>query len=122
VYYSLAEFRKLVERTWLELPEEQKNFWHFYFTWMGYDTADHYLLVNEFQSYLLQQPLSRIDSQYKTMIAERLKATYPGRREWLDMLFTRYPEMFSRPARILSDYLEAAAGIRAGEVLTVRER
>jgi hypothetical protein len=122
VYYGLPEYRRLVEKTWEDMPREQKSFWDFYFTWMGYDTADHYLLVNEFQAYLLQQPLSRVDSQYRTLIAERLAKVYPGRREWLTTLFARYPDMFTRPARLFSDYLQRETGIRAGDVMSTREK
>jgi hypothetical protein len=116
VYYALPEFRALVEKTWRELPKEQKDFWVFYFTWMGYDTADHYLLVNEFQAYLLQQPLSQLDAQYKGVIAGRLCAGQSEREAWLESLFAKYPDMFSRPARLFSDYLEKTIGLRAGNV------
>jgi hypothetical protein len=115
-YYGLPEFRGLVENTWEGLPEEQKEFWRFYFTWMGYDTGDHYLLVNEFQAYLLQQPLSQLEAQYKVVIAGRLCAGYPEREAWLESLFAKYPDMFSRPARVFSDYLEKTTGLRAGNV------
>jgi hypothetical protein len=120
VYYEIPEYRSLVEKTWQELPQEQKEFWNTYFTWMGYDTADHYLLVNEFQAYLLQQPLSRIDTYYKITIAQRLSTGNPRRGTWITALLEKYPDMFSRPARILSSYLETATGIRAGEVESLR--
>jgi hypothetical protein len=120
VYYGIPEYRGLVEKTWQELPPAQKEFWDRYFTWMGYDTADHYLLVNEFQAYLLQQPLSQLDTQYKISAADRLSVGHPERRAWLAALFAEYPDMFSRPARVLSDYLEKAAGIRAGDVESLR--
>jgi hypothetical protein len=77
-------------------------------------------VVNEFQAYLLQQPLLRVDGQYKSLIAERLTRAYPSRREWLTTLFTRYPNMFTRPARLFSDYLWREAGIRAGDVMSTR--
>jgi hypothetical protein len=114
VYYCLPGYRSLVEQTWEALPQEEKDFWEYYFTWMGYDISDGYLLVNEFQAYLLQQPLSRVDSQYKGVIAERLGRASSGRRAWLSALFAGRPEMFTRPARIFSDYLLREAGIEAG--------
>ncbi|MDR1933083.1 MAG: hypothetical protein LBQ57_09730 [Spirochaetales bacterium] len=120
VYYGLPEFRGLVEKTWENLPEEQKEFWRFYFTWMGYDIGDQYLLVNEFQAYLLQQPLPQLEAQYKGVIAGRLCDGHPERRAWLASLFDKYPDMFSRPARLFSDYLERAAGIQAGNVESLR--
>jgi hypothetical protein len=120
VYYEIPEYRDLVEKTWRELPPEQKEFWNIYFTWMAYDTADHYLLVNEFQAYLLQQPLSRIDTQYKITVAQRLAKGNAARGAWIAALLEKYPDMFSRPARILSDYLEKTTGIRAGDVESLR--
>jgi hypothetical protein len=120
VYYGLPEFRALVEKTWRKLPEEQKEFWRFYFTWMGYDIVDNYLLVNEFQAYLLQQPLAQLDAHYKGVIAGRLCDGHPERRPWLLSLFAKYPDMFSRPARLFSSYLERETGIRAGDVESLR--
>jgi hypothetical protein len=121
VYYGLPGFRKLVEDTWKALPQDQKDFWNFFFTWMGYDIADPYLVLNEFQAYLLQQSLFRADAYYKGTITGRLSERYPERRTWLMALFSKYPGMFTRPARLFSDYLEKAAGIRAGDVLSVKK-
>jgi hypothetical protein len=122
VYYGLPGFRKLVEDTWEALPQDQKDFWNFFFTWMGYDIADHYLVVNEFQSYLLQQSLLRADAYYKGTITDRLSERHPERRTWLTSLFSKYPAMFTRPARLFSEYLEKTAGIRAGDVLSVKRK
>jgi hypothetical protein len=121
VYYEIAGYRDLVEKTWQDLPLDQKEFWRIYFTWMDYDIADHYLLVNEFQAYLLQQPLSLIDTHYKITITQRLSAGNEKRGARIAALLEKYPDMFSRPARILSGYLEKTAGIRAGDVESLRQ-
>ena len=113
-------FRRLAEETWKALPREQKDFWLFFFSWMNYDITDSYLMVNEFQAYLLQQGLSRVDGYFKGTIAGRLAERYPERKAWLDTLFARHPDMFTRPVGILSGYLEGSLGIRAGDVLSLR--
>ena len=120
VFYGMPGFRRLAEETWKALPREQKDFWLFFFSWMNYDITDSYLMVNEFQAYLLQQGLSRVDGYFKGTIAGRLAERYPERKAWLDTLFARHPDMFTRPAGILSGYLEGSLGIRAGDVLSLR--
>jgi hypothetical protein len=120
VFYGLPEYRRLVEDTWAALPDEQRDFWNFFFTWMGYDVTDLYLLVNEFQAYLLQQGVSQADAYYKGVIASRLAESRPERKVWLERLFAAEPDMFTRPARIFSAYLERAVGIRAGNVRSVQ--
>jgi len=89
---------------------------------MQYDVTDPGLVVNEFQAYLLQQPVAAADDYFRKTVASRLTGRYPDRKEWLEDLFRRHPAMFTAPARILSDHLQAAAGFRGGDVFTLRPR
>jgi hypothetical protein len=120
VYYGIEDFRKLTEKTWKDLPSEQKDFWKFFFSWMNYDIRDPYLVANEFQAYLLQQPLRAVDPYFKETVAGRLVERYPERKKYFDDLFRGHPDMFSRPARTLSDFLEKTVGIRAGDAFSLR--
>jgi hypothetical protein len=119
VFYGIEEFRRLAEKTWNELPGEQKEFWKFFFSWMNYDIGDPYLTVNEFQAYLLQQSLRVVDPYFKETVAGRLIERYPERKKYFDDLFRKHPDMFTRPARILSDFLEKTVGIRAGDAFSL---
>ncbi len=119
IFYNLPEYRRLAETTWKQLPAEEKDFWRYFFAWMNYDVRDPYLAVNEFQAYLLQQPLKGLDRYYKETILNRITEKYPDRRQKYEALFEKSPDMFARPAKILQDHLAAGVGIRAGNVFSL---
>ena len=119
IFYNLPDFRRLAEETWRKLPNEEKDFWYYFFSWMAYDVRDPYLVVNEFQAYLLQQPLRGIDQYYKETILNRITEKYPERKPKYDALIEKNPDMFSRPAKILHDSLFQAVGVRAGNVFSL---
>jgi hypothetical protein len=90
IYFSLPAFRDATEKEWDSLSQEEQDVWVEYLAHNNYDTTDHYLVVNEFQSYLMQQAragvagfqditLSRMQSwsPHAAALARRLKATHP---------------------------------------------
>jgi hypothetical protein len=49
---------------------------------MQYDPDDQYLMENEFQAYLLQQPLDQLVWTLGGRYRDRLMATYPNEAGW----------------------------------------
>src|SRR5208337_1496261 len=47
----------VLQQLWDSLPKAEKKFYTSFLDSLGYDTADPTLVVNEFQAYLMQQPL-----------------------------------------------------------------
>ncbi len=52
IFFSLPAFRDATEKEWESLSPEEQAVWVEYLSHNNYDTTDHYLVVNEFQSYL----------------------------------------------------------------------
>ena len=54
-FFSLPAFREATEKEWASLSPVEQQVWKDFLASRSYNVEDHYLLVNEFQSYLLQQ-------------------------------------------------------------------
>ncbi len=72
LFFSLPEFRQAAIEAWEQLSENEKEFWRLFFRWVGYDTEDPYLTVNEYQAYLFQQPRFGVQYYFATLTASRL--------------------------------------------------
>jgi hypothetical protein len=117
VFYEEPGFRDDAWRIWDGLSEEERSFWRQLLGYMTYDPADEYLMVNEFQAYLLQQPLERARAYLRGQLAQRFMAARPGMREEVETFLARYPDAFVRPARAVAASLRAHSPIRAGRVV-----
>ena len=73
LFFTLPAFRDATEREWASLSADEQALWVSYLGARDYNTADHYLMVNEFQSYLLQQNRSGIWGFQNTTF-DRMKA------------------------------------------------
>ena len=54
-YFSLPAFRDATEKEWASLSSVEQEVWREFLLSRSYNIDDSYLVVNEFQSYLLQQ-------------------------------------------------------------------
>ena len=99
IFFSSAAYRDFVFTLWDSLPENERGFYKAFLASLGYDSDDQFLAVNEFQAYLMQQPLEYAASFFKRfrigIDANRLAAT----------------------ALELDTWLQAAFGLHAGETL-----
>jgi len=58
IFFSSPEYRGFCQDLWASLPAEEKGFYEAFLDSLGYDVTDPTLVVNEFQAYLMQQPVS----------------------------------------------------------------
>jgi hypothetical protein len=126
LFFIDEDFRGFSRRRWLQLPSHAKRFITSYFGYQQYDTSDEYLLVNEFMSHVLQQPVSQAAHYFGVTLPLRLESSW--RKTSLppkDQDTGSYPvlaEAFTREAQAFSDYVAKRWGLAAGRVslLTVR--
>jgi len=119
-YYALPGYRETVDRTWNQLSEAERNYWRFFFRYMTYDPEDPYLMKNEFQAYLVQQPADRVPGYFRSVAAGRLRAAYPQRIDYINEFLTTHPSIFEDSARILGNELWKESGLVAGDVFDLR--
>ena len=68
VFFSSASYRELCFQLWDTLPPEERSFYLRFLDSLGYDAAVRSLAVNEFQAYLMQQPLTSTLSYFRRFV------------------------------------------------------
>ncbi len=117
VFFSRAEYRRACREEWESLPQPAREFWLLFFRWMGYDTADSYLAVNEFQAYLFQQPRPVVQYYFRSLTAGRLISAYPDRALEVRRFLRSDPGSFLRSFDRLERSLRETAGVEGGRVV-----
>jgi hypothetical protein len=117
LFFSLPEFREASFEAWDRLPQAEQEFWKLFFRWVGYDTDDLYLTVNEYQAYLFQQPRSDVRYYFADLTASRLISSYPGEASWVQELLRSDPQRFTRAFDDLESSLVRIAGVEGGRVI-----
>jgi hypothetical protein len=115
VFYSDPEFRDGVFQVWREqLTEREREYWRSYLGHRTYDPADEYLIVNEFQAYLLQQPLPEVRWVFGTLYAERFRNSGQVPPGYVDRFLTGFPDSFVESAQTLNELLWRETGLVGG--------
>ncbi len=114
IFFVDEDYRKLVIDSWARVGAEEKWFWTSYFGWAAYDTGNDYLMANEFQAYLLQQPLSSAEEYFARRKAAELLASRPYLAEKLEDYMAKYGKSFEERARAFDLWLSRAYGFSAG--------
>jgi hypothetical protein len=113
IFFSSQEYRDFCFRLWDSLTPGEREFYRSFLDSLGYDSADEFLAVNEFQAYLMQQPLEYASSYFArfTKVFSR-----NGAREAID------PARLLAHARSLDAFLQDRFAISAGGTLLAGSR
>jgi hypothetical protein len=109
VFFLDEEFRAFSRRRFENLDAQAKRFILAYFDYLGYDTGNDYLMVNEFMGYILQQPLSETVGSF----TNRAVAMRAGTRFGPLAELTR---VFQVEAEVFSSYVNQRWGLAAGKI------
>jgi hypothetical protein len=127
LFFIDEDFRTFSHERWQQLPAEAKRFLVSFFNFQQYDTADEYLLVNEFMAHILQQPISQAGYYFGQSLPTRLESTWrqahlPAKDEASES-WPILARAFAREAEAFSAYVNARWGLAAGRVhlVTVRQ-
>ncbi len=120
VFYEEAGFRDGVTEIWNGLSEAERSYWRSLLSYMTYDPADEYLMINEFQAYLMQQPLDRVGGYLRGVLAPRFANARPAQRQEIERFLAEHPETFIRAARAVEELLSAFSPLAPGDVLLLR--
>lgn len=121
VFYEEPAFREAVATYWDDvLSEREREYWRGFFSWMSYSPADEYLMINEFQAYLLQQDESAVSWYFRMRIADRLRTSRSLGAEVVNAFLTDYPRTFVLAAEAMNEALFRIAGLVGGDPFCFR--
>jgi len=107
VFFSSAAYREFCQALWDSLPPELASFYERFLDSLGYDITAPTLVVNEFQAYLMQQPLRYAESYFGRFLRLTEGAAGPGSAPV-------QPWQLLRNAEVLDGYCRARFGFGAG--------
>jgi hypothetical protein len=127
LFFIDEEFRAFSRQRWKQFPAEARRFIISFFRFQHYDTADEYLLINEFMAHVLQQPVSQAARYFGQNLPSRLedswrKADLPAKDQASDS-WPSLARTFTREAEAFSAYVGSRWGLAAGRIhlVTVRQ-
>jgi hypothetical protein len=121
LFFIDGDFRAFSRSRWQQLPVQAKRFIVSYFGYQQYDTADEYLLVNEFMGHVLQQPVSQAAYYFGVTLPSRLESSW-RRADLPPKVEGSWPVLaatFTREAEAFSGYVGNRWGLAAGRVSLV---
>ena len=126
LFFIDNDFQDFCRGRWQLLDREAKRFIVSYFNYQRYDTADEYLLINEFMAHILQQPVSQAGHYFGSVLPSRLedswrKADLPDKDE-ASGSWPILAAVFTEEARAFSAYVDKRWGLAAGRVNMVSVR
>jgi hypothetical protein len=117
-FFSLAAYRDAAESAWTSLSPVEKEVWLGFLASRAYDSTDHYLVVNEFQSYLLQQERGAVPG-FQALTLSRLRASSAGAARLVDRLLEAQPSSFLEAFDMLDRALQSAGGPPGGRAIAI---
>ncbi len=108
IFFSSAAYRDYCFQLWDSLPADERQFYIDFLDSLGYDGGDRFLAVNEFQAYLMQQPLKYASAYFQRFLA---RFAAPGTET------VGLTAMLGDTARTLDAFLQQNFAIQAGETI-----
>ncbi len=120
IFFADERYSAYCISMWNAMSQEEKWFWVLYFGWMRYDIGSAYLMANEMQAYLIQQPAHKAEEYFTKTLTERLLEKNPELKAPLDAYVEKFGPEFVRKAGLLDGWLRAEYGFGAGTTFFVR--
>jgi hypothetical protein len=114
LYFVDPGWRSLVAADWKAVPEPEKWFWKLYLGWAAYDTANDYLMANEYMAYLLQRQLRFVTEYFTKNLPSRVLENHAELAPRIEAYMSQYGTSFEARARALGERLEEGWGLRPG--------
>ncbi len=118
-FFTLPGFRDAVQTEWASLSAVEKQVWLSFLASRGYNTADSYLVVNEFQSYLLQQERKAVTG-FQALTLSRMRAGSSRGAALAERLLAEHPDSFLKSFDVLDQALQSEGGPPGGDAITIR--
>jgi hypothetical protein len=119
LFFTMPAFRDAAEAAWAALSADEQAVWMDYLAAHSYNTKDHYLVVNEFQSYLLRQERTSIRG-FQNLVLKRMRAGNALQAGLARRVAAAHPASFLDAFDALDGALQSAGGPPGGQSIAVR--
>ncbi len=119
LFFINAEYESRLFTVWDDMNGVEKSLWQQFFGWMGYNSSDSYLMVNEFQAYLLQQPIEEAEAYFRNHPATDYLLTRASGREEYQALLDTETDYFTRKAEMVYVLVSETTGFSADEITDI---
>jgi hypothetical protein len=113
IYFTQEKYRDFVKSFWESLEERERDLWRLYMSISAYDPGDEDLMMNEFQAYFTQQPVSEA-ADYFMVRMRRVAERSPGFGELYYQMEESLPGRFQRWAEGVEAFQRDNWGLEAG--------
>lgn len=118
IFFTHPEYRKAVFSIWDNAPIGERDVFRYIFLpYFRYDINDIYLVKNEFQAYLMEQPLDRTKQYFHDQLATEMRVMKIPPDSPLAQYAKDHPDMFYRSAEEVQKAVEKAVGVPAGDLV-----
>jgi hypothetical protein len=116
VFFASPAYRAVCHDVWNQLSGAERDFWELFLDWQGYDINDSFLVANELQAYVLQQPRGELYYYFQILTRDRLVQRYPGREAEIRSLVVRTGAGLQGVYERLEQALRQASALEGGRV------
>jgi hypothetical protein len=122
IFFADPDYRSFARALWSSVDPRERWFWRTYFAWAGYDVGSDYLMGNEFQAYLLQQPVAEAVAYFSKRKSAELLAKHPELKAKLEAYMAEFGGSFAQRAERLEAWLNVKYGVEAGRTFFLARR
>lgn len=116
LFFTSSDYREYSAHVWNELSEDERRFWTLFLSWSGYDTGNSYLMVNEFQAYLLQNDKETANLYLMEIVIPRLVRARPAEKDFLSSFLYSHADSFTLAHEKLELFLREHLHVKGGDV------
>jgi hypothetical protein len=120
LFFTDSRYRDLVISLYQRLTNDEKWFLNRYFQWMRYNVNSSYLMANEMQAYLVQQPIQDLEKYFSKTLANRLIEDHPELSDDISSYMEQHLDALLSCTEQLSSFLKSAYGFEPGMLFRVR--
>jgi len=120
LFFNDARYRDLAISLYDTMSDQEKWFLIRYFRWMGYNVDSSYLMANEMQAYLMQQPIKELSRYFKESLGKTLSNAHPELANQIDEYMQENFSILEESAQKLGAYLKASYGFEPGMLFKIR--
>ncbi len=92
-------------KVWNNLDKDSKEIWKMYLDYLGYDSKDQRLVINEFIAYMLQSTDKEEYEYFIELIYYRLRRKYPDKRAFIEEYYKENSKPFSDAIKKLDIFI-----------------